>query len=176
MRPLFGFIVLVAIGHVPLITSATAQTPQRLFDRLPGETQRSIGDWCKENEPSFNSDLDSGLREIDLTGDGSHDIVIDWQHVACGAAGGGGCSNRGCDLDIYKQTGRASWKKIFSEHVGRHFMSTTYDDRSRFRLLAVSVVGGNSQCKADPNEAGARRYCDALVYWRQGRWQWEPIR
>jgi hypothetical protein len=182
MRPLCGLMHCTAIllfGGPLWLFPASAQTTQRLFDQLPRQTQadiRQVREWCTNAGTPVGSEVDTGLQEIDLNGDGSHDIVIDWQRVACGDAGGGGCSNRGCDLDIYKQTGRASWKKIFSEHVGKHFMSTTYDDRSRFRLLAISVVGGNSQCKINQNEPGARRYCDALVYWRQGRWQWEPIR
>jgi hypothetical protein len=92
--------------------------------------------------------IDNGLQRIGLNGDGSTDIVVDWGYVACGAAGGGGCSNRGCDLEIFKQAGPAAWKKIFSEHVTQHFLSVTY--KGRFRVLIVQLAESTPQRKAEP--------------------------
>jgi hypothetical protein len=64
--------------------------------------------------------LGVGIQEIDLEGRGSRDILVDSEYVCSDWIKGGNCSNRGCDLMIWKQTGRSSWKKIFDKHlIGR---------------------------------------------------------
>ena len=167
------------LAPAAFFNSAAAQSSDSLLSRLPREARDGIREarqWCKANGggQDQNDFADAGLEQIDLNGDGARDIVVDWRNVACGAAGGGGCSNRGCDLDIFKQTGPGAWKRVFHEHVSGHFMSTSY--QGRFRLLAVSLVGGNAQCKAKPTEPSSHEACDALVYWRGGQWAWQPIK
>lgn len=84
---------------------ANARTTERLFDLLPREARIQISatrQFCKEAGAAAPQSVDDGLSSIDLNGDGSRDILLDWQYIACGVAGGGGCSNRGCDLEIYK--------------------------------------------------------------------------
>jgi hypothetical protein len=157
---------------------AAAQLSRHLFDDLPRPVQNEIREarkFCKEAEGERpNANIDDGIREIDLNGDRSRDIIVDWLQAGCSTPGGGGCSNRGCPLEIYKQTGPAAWTKIFDEPVIKYFISLTYN--GRFRILAVSVVGGNSQCKAATLAASSHEYCDALVYWKNGRWEWRPIK
>ena len=180
MRRIIGMFFLVAItllAQTEYRNHAAAQT-QRLFDQLPHELQnaiREVRQSCnKEGGEKVPLDSDKGLELADLNGDGSHDFVVDWEAAACYApgTGAGRCSNQGCDLEIFKQTGPKSWKKVFSEHVNGHYVSLNYAPRTRW--LVVTVVGGNSHCKAPSGTP--HDMCDALVIWRSGRWQWQPIR
>jgi hypothetical protein len=173
---LFLLTSLVLFGPGSYTGSVAAQTNQNLFDLLPRQARQQILEvrqWCKEagTETTY---IDSGLQPIDLNGDGSRDIIVDWKHVACGAAGGGGCSNRGCNLEIYKRVGKASWKQVFSEYVSQLFVSQTY--KGKLLLLAISLVESNSKCRAAPTDPPSHERCDALIFWRKGTWQWRPIK
>lgn len=179
MKPFFGmfiFIVIIIFGQAMTTISAAAQA-QRVFDQLSRELQneiREVRQSCnKEAEEKIEIDSNAGLKWVDLNDDGSHDLVIDWGSAGCYAPGlAGRCSNQGCDLDIFKQTGPKSWKKVFSEQVNGHYESL--NDAPRTRWLVITVVGGNSHCKAPPRTPHGM--CDALVIWRKGRWEWKPIR
>lgn len=160
------------------VARAHAQSDSGLLRLLPVETQNSIAEareFC-DQAGVRKASPDQGLEQIDLNGDGSRDILVDWQNVACGAPGGGGCSNRGCNLDLYKQTKSGTMKLVFSEHLQKYFVSTDY--AGKFRLLAVTVQGGNEKCPAEASESepASHLYCDALVYWQQGAWRWQPIK
>ena len=158
--------------------SASAQQQDIQFQQLSKDVRGEINEVrqsCKDLDPNFKpNDEMQGITIIDLNGDGSLDLVVDNKYLCNEPMRGANCSNRGCDLTIWKQQDRTSWKKSFAEHVSQYFLSVTY--QGRFRLLAVSVVGGNAQCKALPTHPEANESCDALVYHRQGRWVWQPIK
>jgi len=160
---------------VPPAVAATTQDAT-VYSQLPPEARKAVNAIrasCKElGDPE--PDGDAGLQIIDLDGNGSHDFVVDVENVCANRISGGNCSNRGCDLKIWKQTGRNSWKKVFDEHQGKFWLSLDYE--GRFRLLAVTVIGGNAHCKAAPIEPSSHEYCDALVFWKNGTWEWKPIR
>jgi hypothetical protein len=97
---------LIALGvFATLSTTAYAQISQLEYDQLPKEIRDEVDETraaCKklgaEDDPYFGS----GLQIIDLDGKGSRDILLDYQHVCNGWFKGGNCSNRGCDLRIWK--------------------------------------------------------------------------
>jgi hypothetical protein len=178
MRPALKLISFAALIGSPLLSPAAAEMTQQEFDQLPQEARTMVTQIrasCKELGHEIPDELDAGILFIDLNGDGSRDIVFDSAKVCSYLVPGANCSNQGCHLRIFKYVKPNTWNKIFQELVDpQYFLSLTYE--GRFRLLAVSVVGGNDQCKAAPKEPSSQMYCDALVYWRQGRWQWQPIK
>jgi hypothetical protein len=140
-------IALQAGNNKPAVAETTEQ---RLFYLLPRDTQKTILEFrssCRDKEKLIGWNEDKRLRDIDLNGDGSRDIFVDWEKVACGEKGYSLNTTGGFDVEIYKQVGR-TWKKVFSENVGEYFLSLTYE--RRLKLLAVSVLGGNSFCKPLP--------------------------
>jgi len=173
-RTIFGILIfgVATLSQVPGSDRAAAQTRQSLLNLLPADVQSNIRA-ARDSCGTADSYADAGLQMIDLNGDGSRDIIVDWAYVGCGAAGTTGCSNAGCDLEIFKQTGPTSRKRIFAEHVSGHFVSVG----KRFRLLAVHLVGGDARCKGEPiYEGSPKTFCDALVFWRRGTWAWQPIK
>jgi hypothetical protein len=175
LRPILIFFAI----SMTSIHSAPAQTiSQGQYEQLPQEirnTVRDIRDSCKENDPDFKPyAIDQGITIIDLDGSGSRDVMLDAENVCNGAHAGANCSNRGCDLKIWKQFGRTSWHKVFDEHLYRKFISLS--ENNRFRMMAVSIFGGNPHCKPDTKrDYTSGQSCDALVYFRNNSWSWQTI-
>jgi len=137
--------LIFVLAWVP--NSALAQQAGMQFQQLPKEVQGQVNEVrqsCKDLDPNFkpNDDM-QGIAVIDLNGDGSRDFAVDNRYLCNEWMSGANCTNRGCDLTIWKQQAGNSWKKSLAEHVSQYFLSVTY--QGRFRLLAVSVVGGNAQ-------------------------------
>jgi hypothetical protein len=166
---------------------AHAEDDVILLDRIPVEERnritaareecKKVEAWPEDDYKNYTrSNLDLGLMKIDLNGDKSLDILISYERICNDRiAKGGNCSNRGCDVVIYKQVGQHKWTKVFDEHVRPGFL-VSLDYQNRFRLLAVSIVGGNKQCVAQKLGSSARMYCDALVSWTGGHFVFRPIR
>src|ERR1700754_3733750 len=116
---------------VSMLPAAAQNLTQSQYDQLPQEvrnTVRDIRNSCKEDDPDFKPHaIDQGITVVDLDGRRSKDIMLDSENVCNGAHAGANCSNRGCDLVIWKQTSRNSWKMIFKEHLHRKFISTSDD-------------------------------------------------
>jgi hypothetical protein len=117
------------------------------FNQLPKEVRETVRDIraaCKELGADDPYAPDAGIQLVDLDGRGSRDILLDAEHVCSDWIKGGNCSNRGCDLMIWKQTDKNSWKKVFDEHLvgGSKFISIDRDNR-RFRWMAVSIYAGD---------------------------------
>jgi hypothetical protein len=170
-------ITIIFITLFVTVAHAQEQSSHELFDQLPRqartdivETRQACKEAIPESDTAWGTWQDTGLNQIFL--DKTKAIVIDWRSAACEDKGIGRCSTGGCDLDIYIGS-----RKVFHELVEQHFISTTYD--GRLKLLAVSIgYGGNDQCKADTPKhiPGGLQICDALVFWRNGHWVWQPIR
>jgi hypothetical protein len=158
---------------------ASAQMSDADYDRLPQEVRTDIEETrnaCRELDPEMRLyAIDQGITIIDLDGHGPGDIMVDYEDVCTDRRTPvGHCSNRGCDLTIWKRAGNASWKKVFDEHLHRKFISLS--ERNRFQLMAVSIYAGDPRCKPDPKRSyTSGRSCDALVYYRNGSWIWHKI-
>jgi hypothetical protein len=151
---------------------------EREYNHLPSEVLRTILDIrasCKELDPDFKPyAIDQGIIIVDLNGSGSKDIMLDAKNVCNRVMAGANCSNHGCDLKIWKQISRFSWKKSFDEHLYRKFISIS--EKNRFRMMAVSIYAADPRCKPDPKKYyTAGQSCDALVYYKNNRWTWKKI-
>ena len=80
------------------------------FQELPKNIQTSVAqtrDSCKEMDTDFEPhDAMQGITVIDLDGDGSRDLMVDNEELCNARMAGANCTNRGCDLTIWKQVGR----------------------------------------------------------------------
>jgi hypothetical protein len=157
---------------------ASAEVPELKFQQLPADLRNyveGIHQSCKElDDTSQPSDPMQGITVIDLDSNGSKALLVDSEWLCNSWIKAGNCSNRGCDLKIWKQTNQLSWRPIFNEHVSRKFVST--DEKNVLRLMAVSIYAGDPHCRPIPG----RKYtsgesCDALVRYKAGGWVWEKI-
>jgi hypothetical protein len=161
----------------PFAPSAPA-APTIQFRELPREVQdhvNKVRQSCKDLDPEFKPyDLMQGITAIDLGGDNSRDIMVDNEKLCNNWMKGENCSNRGCDLKIWKQIGSRSWQKVFDEHLYQKYVSVS--EKRHFRFMVVSIYAGDSKCRPEPGAFyTSGQSCDLLVSYRNGRWLWEPV-
>jgi hypothetical protein len=156
---------------------ALAQGKTMQYQQLPPEIRKHADDIhraCKEqDDQSQPHDLMQGITVLDLDGNGARDLLVDDESLCNSAIKGGNCSNRGCDLKIWKQTGQRSWQVIFDQHVSQKFIST--NEKGRLNVMALSIYAGsdgNSQCKPEQGS----KYCDALVRYKNGKVVYEILK
>ena len=112
--------------------------------------------------------------EFDLEGDGSSDLLVDAEYLCARRMAGANCTNRGCDLQIWKQVGPRKWHKIFDDHPYDNFVSIGYD--GPFKFMVLKIHAGSPRCRPDPDaEYSAGHNCDVIVRYRGGDWVWEKI-
>jgi hypothetical protein len=121
------------------------------FSQLPNAVRdlaAEVRDSCKEIEPDMKLDSEtSGIQIVDLNGDGSRDIVVDNEEL-CGSLrlAGGNCSNRGCDMTIFKEVPKGRWQKIFQEHLYAKFIAIDWETM-RLQLMVASIYAGDPRCQ-----------------------------
>jgi hypothetical protein len=160
---------------------------EKTFDALPKEIRAHIGEIrqrCKETmaDANFSKELDAtsllrGTQELNLS-DGSKIIVVDNEEICGNPIPAGNCSNRGCDLLIYKKTDRSNYRKIFDEHLHGKYIAVDYSNykHPRFQLLVASIYAGDKRCKPEPGkDYTSGMSCNLIVTYRNGRWVWQKI-
>jgi hypothetical protein len=167
-------------AHVALFvltTSAVAAPQEFRLESLPEEVRlhvQEIRNSCLEADPQFKPyDPMQGITPIDL--DGGAALMVDNEELCAPVrAAGFNCTNRGCDLKIWKQTSRSSWRVVFDEHLYRKFISLT--DDGKLAAIVATIYAGSPQCRPPPNvEYTSGRSCDVLIRHRRGRWVWERL-
>lgn len=151
------------------------------FADLPSEVRADVEETrlkCSEGtegklKPSFP------MEGIDIVGldVGKGIVVNNW--LVCGGPGpspaGYGCSNRGCDLTIWRDQGKLGWQRMFREHThGPPFLSVTPE--GKLSAVVVSIQAENPQCLPKPNvQYTSGMSCDVLARYKNGQWQWERL-
>jgi hypothetical protein len=148
------------------------------FSQLPKEARNLVDEVrnrCKEAEPDMKLDYEmSGIQVYDLNGDGSRDIFIDDGELCGGLRiAGGNCSNRGCDMTIFKEISRGQWRQIFQEHLHAKFIAIDWETM-RFQLMVASIYAGDPRCQPH-KEYTSGHSCNLIVTFRNNRWNWQKI-
>ena len=172
-------LILSAFAICFSISDALAQAKSMQYQQLPPEVRKYTDDIhrsCKEqDDQSQPSDLMQGIQVIDLDGTGARDLLVDAEGLCNSWIKGGNCSNRGCDLKIWKQTGQKSWRVVFDQHVSRKFISTS--EKDRLNLMALSINAGSPQCEPERGKQyTSGQMCDVLVRYRNGSMVFEKIK
>ena len=169
---------ILAAVLVALVTAsdAMAEPPTISYADLPQGVRADVQTTrtsCKAEGDEGTYDDMQGITPISFE-DGSRGLIVDNEHVCNGWIKAGNCSNRGCDLAIWQQS-NGQWRKIFNQHAYRDFISL--DDTSTLKLIAISIGASSPEC----HPIAGKHYvssqsCDALVYFRKGRWLWKIFR
>jgi hypothetical protein len=160
-------------------SAAFAQAKSMQYQELPSEIRKYADDVhrsCKEQDDSSQPyDLMQGIMVLDLDGSGARDLIVDAEALCNSWIKGGNCSNRGCDLKIWKQTGQRSWRIVFDQHVSRKFIST--NEKDRLNLMALSIFAGSPQCEPERGKQyTSGQMCDVLVRYKNGNMIYEKIK
>jgi hypothetical protein len=149
------------------------------FNELPGEIRAhaaEIRKQCSESNPEMKFQDMQGIGVLDLNGDGSRDLVVDNEGLCDAHIAGANCTNRGCDMLIYKETGKGRWRKIFEEHLYEKFLAI---DREtiRLQLMVASIYAGDPRCRPNPKKQyTSGNSCNLIVRYRGNKWDWQLIR
>ena len=92
-----------------------------------------------------------GIQILDLKGDGSRDIFVDNEGLCGDHIAGVNCSNRGCDMIVYKEISRGHGRKIFNEHLYSKYLAINWD-AMRLQLMVASIFAGDPRCQPDPRK------------------------
>lgn len=157
-----------------------AAQPSLQFRQLPKEIRdhaTEVRKSCRELAgEDRNFDEMQGIEVLDLKGDGSRDIFVDNEGLCGSHMAGANCSNRGCDVQIYKEVSRGQWHKIFAEHLYDKFLAIDWDTM-RLQLMVVSIYAGDPRCHPDPHtDYTSGRSCNLIVTFYNNRWNWQLIR
>ena len=146
-------IALLAI-FVLLSVPAAAQ-PTLEFRQLPKEIRDHVAEVRKSCEElageSLKFDEMQGIQILSLTGDGSRDIVVDNEHLCDSRMAGANCSNRACNMKIFRETSKGQWRKIFDEELYDKFLAIDWDEM-RFQLMVASIYAGDKRCQPNPTK------------------------
>ena len=149
------------------------------FRELPKEVRDlvvEVRNSCRDLNPTMTFNDMQGVQILDLNGDGSRDLVIDNEAVCGEHMAGANCSNRGCDMIIYKEIGRSQWRRIFKEHLYAKFLAINWDTM-RFQLMVASIFAGDAWCEPAPRkEYTSGQTCNLLVTFHNNRWNWQRIK
>jgi len=174
-------LVLSAVVQVTFASThfAMAEDSRIRYEQLPVDLRKYVDDihrHCKENdENSQPKDRMQGISLIDLDGHGSKDLMVDAERLCTTWIPGGNCSNRGCDLQIWKQIDRRTWRSIFDEHVSRKFISLS--EQNVLQLMALSIWAGSPHCEPVAGKTyTSGQSCDAIVRYMHGSWLWKKIK
>jgi hypothetical protein len=149
------------------------------FQELPKEVQEKaleVRKSCKEADPERKFDDMQGIQILSLKGDRARYIVIDNEGL-CGAhMAGYNCSNRGCDMDIYKEVSKGHWRRVFHEHLYDKFLAIDWE-KMRLQLIVGSIYAGDARCQPNPS----RQYtsgmsCNVIISYKNDRWNWQAIK
>lgn len=157
---------------------AAAQDEGVRYTELPGEL-RSYVDEVRESckgldESSMPYHPMQGIMEFDLEEDGSSDLLVAAEYLCERRMAGANCTNRGCDLQVWKEVGPRKWRKIFDDHPYDNFISIDYN--GPFRFMVLKIHAESPQCRPDPAaQYSAGHNCDVIVRYRGGDWVWEKI-
>jgi hypothetical protein len=148
-----GFLSIVALASHFHVSPASAQQQTMRFQDLPREVRSHVDEIrrsCKELDADFKPyDAMQGISVIDLNGDGSRDLMVDNEEVCNSHMAGANCSNRGCDLIIWKQAGGVE------DGVQRAPPQKIHKPCQRDRALSVDGcldLCGRSEVQAGPAE------------------------
>lgn len=156
-----------------------ASTGQELitFRQLPKEVRDlaiEVRNSCRELNPDMTFNDIQGIQILDLNGDGSRDIFVDNEELCGGHMAGANCSNRACDMTIFKEVSKGQWRKIFNEHLYAKFLAIDWDTM-RFQLMVASIFAGDPRCRPR-KEYTSGHSCNLIVTFSNNKWNWQRIR
>ena len=161
-----------------LWTIPIAAQPTLEFSQLPTEIRNraiEVRKSCSELFPEMEFNDMQGIQVLDLKGDGSRDIVVDNEGLCGRHISGANCSNRSCDLAIYKEGPKGQWRKIFDEQAYDRYLAIDWmRTPPRLQLMVVSIGKNDARCHPKRSYS-TEPSCNLIVTLRNNKWNWQLI-
>jgi hypothetical protein len=158
-------------------TIPIAAQPALEFNQLPREIRDhalEVRRSCKELDPERTFDEMQGIDILDLVGNGSRDIFVDNEGLCGSHIAGVNCSNRACEMIIYKEGPKGQWRKIFDEDLYAKFLAIDWENM-RFQLMIASIYAGDPRCRPKKDYTSGHS-CNLIVTYGNNKWRWQLIR
>ena len=173
------FLIVALPGSIQHVEPASAEISQIQFDQLPSQVRdaiRKVREACKEQGSDISLDDMQGITAVSLTGDRSRHIVIENEGLCGGQMAGANCSNRGCDLAIWREMPGNRWRKVFDEHVHAKYLVIDWETM-RLQMMVVSLSADDPRCKPNPRkQTTSGQSCNLIVTYKNNQWNWEIVR
>jgi len=179
MRRFATWTRLILLASLCTWSSASAAQVALQFQQLPREIREHaahVRNSCKEYEPTFAVVNEmQGIQILSLKGDGARDLVVDNEGLCGTQWAGANCSNRACEMRIYKEVARGQWQKVFEENLYSKYLVVDYE-RMRLQMIIAAIYAGDPRCKPDPRkDYTSGKSCNLIVTYRDDRWTWQKI-
>jgi peptidoglycan hydrolase-like protein with peptidoglycan-binding domain len=110
-----------------------------------------------------------GIQQISL--DGSPAIIVDNLELCTEHLSGVNCSNRACDLTIWKFEHSGDWRQVFSEHLYGRKLLDTDPATKQFLSMRVGLHAGDNRCAPVAGQFyTSGQSCSVTVSYRNGQW------
>jgi hypothetical protein len=161
----------LAVLSVATWTPCIAQSrEEEIWVRLPSALKmRSLNilKECEEMSTGRKTNLPwRGITIVDLSGDGSHDVIWDAYKLCGSPKTGANCDKWDtCPFEIWKQVQRTQWQRVFSQMVrDEKFLSIT---DNVFKFMSIQIHGRNPYCRVDTTAKYPA--CDVTLRWSKGK-------
>ncbi len=171
----------IAATLLAVSVSPAMADPQSEFRQLPEEVRIHVSQIraiCREMLPDAEEIIAPmrGIQALSLTADGSNDIIVDNEQVCNKRTPAANCSNRGCDVLIFKKMPWGEYSKIFQEHLYEKYFVIDYE-HSRLQLIVASIYAGDKRCNSGHSkDYNSGQSCNVFVRYKDGHWNWERIK
>jgi hypothetical protein len=109
-----------------------------------------------------------GVEHVMLNGRPT--IVVSNELLCADHFPGANCSNRGCDLLIWRQRADGSWRKVFHEHLHERELIIESSNRE-LTHINIAIHAGDRRCRPQPNRAyTSGESCNLRARYRGDRW------
>jgi hypothetical protein len=163
---------------IVLFLGVAAKAEELTFLQLPKEVRDlaiEVRNRCREQVPESKFDDLQGIQVVHFSGDSARDIIVDNETLCNSPLPAANCSNRGCDMTIYKEISKGHWRKIFDEHLHAKFVALDWDTM-RFQLMIASISAADPRCQPDPRKNyTSGQSCNLIATYRNNRWNWRKI-
>jgi hypothetical protein len=171
--------IAVVMTAMMIAAAPIAAQPDMRYKELPKEVRdraAEVRKSCKEENPDLSFNEMQGIQLLSLKGGSAKAIVLGNEEL-CGAhLAGANCSNRGCDLQIYKEVSKDHWRKIFDEHLYEKFLAIDCENM-RLQLIVASIYAGDPRCQPKPGKQySSGMSCNLIVSYENDSWNWQLLK
>lgn len=161
-----------------------AQGSKPTFQTLPDEVRayaREVRGHCKalqdefpeEERKSYKFTPDDEMQGI-IPGvlDGRPAIIADNLTLCNDHLPGANCTNRGCDVVIWRQDDAGVWRRIFNEHLHERILDVDQSS-GQIKPIKLRLYAGDPRCRPARNaQYSSGQSCALTAQYSAGTWKW----